>query len=235
MLQPAPVYRLDPRRLAEPAEIDPAHCGRMSADGRGLPELLDEIGRRHPARLAAIQAEFCRLAPQYRRLHLQAEASVLKKKSPRARRPDPDGLTARGLVFETCSGGTLAARDASPGSLLLLTMLALARLPEPPTMLLIEEPERGLYPLWLGAVIGLLKRAASRPDGQPFSQVILSTHSPAVLNFFQPEEVTWLARPGNQPDGPVIARPLQSMKKIREQVADGKARLGELWGEFGES
>ena len=71
MLQPAPVYRLDPRRLAEPAEIDPSRCGPMAADGHGLPVLLDEIAQRHPQRFAEIQAEFCRLAPQYRGLGLQ--------------------------------------------------------------------------------------------------------------------------------------------------------------------
>jgi hypothetical protein len=56
-----------------------------------------------------------------------------------------------------------------------------------------------------------------------------------VLNFFQPEEVTLLTRPSNKPDGPAIARPLQGMNEIRQQVADGKARLGELWGQFQEA
>jgi predicted ATPase len=117
--------------------------------------------------------------------------------------------------------------------MLLLAMLTLTRLPEPPRLLLIENPERGLYPQWLGDVIGPFKRAASWPEGRPFSQVILTTHSPAVLNFFQPQEVTLLARPGDRPDGPVIARSLQDLENVRNQVADGKARLGELWGEFG--
>ena len=217
--------------MAEPAQIKPSR-GPMTADGYGLPVLLDEIAQRHPQRFAEIQAEFCRMAPQYRGLRLKSEPSLIKRKSPRRRQPDSAGPTARRLVFETCSGRRLAAREVSPGSLLLLTMLTLARLPEPPTMLLIDNLEQGLYPPWLGDVIGPLKQAASRLDGPPFPQVILSTHSPAVLSFFQPEEVTWLARPVDKPDGPVIARPLQGMEKIRQQMAGGKARLGELWGEL---
>ena len=231
MLQPAPVYRLDPRRLAEAAEIDPSRDGPLTADGYGLAVLLEEIREKHPQRFTEIEAAFCRIAPRYRGLGVQTERSVTKRKS-RSRQPDSDGPTARGLVFETCSQRKLPARDVSPGSLLLLALLTLARLPEPPTMLLIENLEQGLYPQWIGDVTGLLKQAVSRPDGQPFPQVIFTTYSPMVLNFFQPEEVTWLARPGNSPDGPAIARPLRDMETVRQQVADGKARLGDLWGQF---
>ena len=202
----------------------------MTADGYGLPVLLDEIAQQHPERFVEIEAEFCRLAPQYHGLRVQSQPSLTRRKSPRARHPDSAEPTARGLVFETCSGRRLVAREVSPGALLLLTMLTLARLPEPPPMLLIENLERGLYPQWLDDVAGPLKQAASRPEGRPFSQVILSTHSPAVLNFFQPEEVTLLARPGNQPDGPAIARPLQGMETVRQQVADGEARVESCGG-----
>lgn len=237
MLEPAPVYQLDPRRLAEPAPVDPSRCGPMAADGHGLPVLLGEIAQRHPERFAEILAEFCLLAPQYRSFSVQseppvAEKKVLKKKSSAARQPDCDEPISHGLVFESSSGRKLAAREVSSGSLLLLAMLTLARRPEPPPMFLIENLEQGLHPQWLRDVTGVLKRAASRLNARPFPQVILSTHSPAVLNFFQPAEVTVLVRPGDNPNGPVIARPLQSMETIRQQVASGKVRLGELWGEF---
>ena len=46
MLEPAPVYQLDPRRLAEPVRDGPSRS--MAADGYGLPILLDEIAQRHP-------------------------------------------------------------------------------------------------------------------------------------------------------------------------------------------
>ena len=110
MLQPAAVYRLDPRRLAEPARIDPSRCGLMTADGHGLPVLLDDIARRHPEQLAEIEAEFCRLAPQYRSFCLQSEPAATRQKSRRTRRPETDDSTARGLVLETSSGRKLAAQ-----------------------------------------------------------------------------------------------------------------------------
>src|SRR5208282_2865687 len=60
MLEPAPIYRLDPQRLAEAAGLDPSRSGLMANDGHGLPLLLDEIVHRHPKQFAEIQAEFCR-------------------------------------------------------------------------------------------------------------------------------------------------------------------------------
>ena len=171
----------------------------MTADGHGLPLLLHGMAQRHPQRFAEIQAEFCRLGTQYRGLGLASRTLTTKRKSPRSRRLDAEESTARGFVFETCSGGSWRRHEISPGSMLLLSMLTLARLPEPPTLLLIENTEQGLYPRWLGDVIGSLKQCGV--PGWPASripQVILSTHSPAVLNFFQPEDVTLLYSSGRQ-------------------------------------
>ena len=102
-------------------------------------------------------------------------------------------------------------------------------MPEPPTLLLIEEPENGIYPKRLAEVIQLLKKLVCRSEGAAFPQVILSTHSPYLLSFFEPEEVTFLSRPPGDPDGPVRARPLRDAPNIHERLAGGEFYLGELW------
>ena len=51
----------------------------------------------------------------------------------------------------------------------------LAHLPEPPPLLLLEEPENGIYPKRLGEAITLLKKLVERTDGGPFPQIILSS------------------------------------------------------------
>jgi predicted ATPase len=101
-------------------------------------------------------------------------------------------------------------------------------LPEPPPLLLLEEPENGIYPKRLGEVITLLRQLVERTDSTPFPQIILSTHSPYVLSFFEPEEVTFLSRPPGKPNAPVRARPLSSVKNIRERMGK-EFYLGELW------
>ena len=56
----------------------------------------------------------------------------------------------------------------------------------------------------------------------------MTTHSPYVLSFFEPEEVTFLSRPKDRPDGPVRARPLRDARKVIEGMGS-EFYLGELW------
>ena len=83
-----------------------------------------------------------------------------------------------------------------------------AHLPEPPPLLLIEEPENGIYPKLLEEVVRLLKQLVRANRSERFPEIILSTHSPYVSSFFPPEEVTFLSRVPAKPDAPVRARPL---------------------------
>ena len=114
----------------------------------------------------------------------------------RARRSEKASTSRRKLARPS------GARHASDGEALFLGLLALAR-PQPPNLLLIEEPENGIYPKRLGEVIELLKQMVHRTEGVPFPQIILSTHSPYVLSFFEPEEVTFLSRAPGPADTPV--------------------------------
>ena len=111
----------------------------------------------------------------------------------------------------------------------MLGFLALAHLPDPPTLLLIEEPENGIYPKRLGEVIQMLKQMVSRTEGVRFPQIIMTTHSPYVLSFFEPEEVTFLSRDPKKPEAGVRARPLRDAPNIRERLGGGAFYLGELW------
>ena len=129
----------------------------------------------------------------------------------------------KAIHFEL-EAGSIRAAQASDGVLLFLGFLALCHLPEPPKLLLIEEPENGVYPTRLVEVARLLKRFVQKdPTGAP--QVVISTHSPYLLSEFAPEEVTFMSR---QPDGSVRARPLRDAPNIHERM-NGEFYLGELW------
>ena len=71
--------------------------------------------------------------------------------------------------------------------LLVLAYLAVLYLPEPPRVLLIEEPENGIHPKRLRDVLGVLRELIQE---QSHTQVVLTTHSPYALDLFAPEEVT---------------------------------------------
>ena len=140
----------------------------------------------------------------------------------------PAMLSARESALKRSRGRQFAPQQASDGAILFLGFLALAFLPGPPNLLLIEEPETGVYPKRLGQVVTLLKQLVKRTEGVRFPQIILTTHSPYVLSFFEPEEVTLLSRNGDMPDGPVRARPLRDAPNIRERLGND-FYLGELW------
>ncbi len=227
VLKPAHKYGLNPKLMAIPAVIDPARMFRLDPDGFGLPTLLGDISDYEPELSIHLRKEFCSFFPQFRNVRVESEDAL-------QRRYTPDGMhtfgtgAGKGIYFETQSGEKIRARQASDGAILFLGFLALAHLPDPPKLLLIEEPENGIYPKRLGEVIELLKELVNRTEGVRFPQIIMSTHSPYVLSLFEPEEVTFLSRPPDNPDGPVRARPLRDAKNIKERMADG-FYLGELW------
>jgi predicted ATPase len=111
---------------------------------------------------------------------------------------------------------------------LFLGLLALQYIPQAPGLILIEEPEKGVYPKRLDEVITLLRRLqeSATPD-RPAPQIVMTTHSPYLLSQFTPEEVTYLSR--RDGDGPVQARPLRDAHHIHERLAGGEFYLGELW------
>ena len=130
---------------------------------------------------------------------------------------------------------TIRAQHASDGAILFLGFLALRRTcPIPPALLLIEEPENGVYPsaTWPGH--HTVKATGEPTEGVRFPQIILTTHSPYVLSFFEPEEVTLLSRPSDEPDAPSARRPLRDAPNIRERMGEDEFYLGELWYNFSE-
>jgi predicted ATPase len=80
--------------------------------------------------------------------------------------------------------------DLSDGVLRFLCLTAALLNPNPPPVVAVDEPELGFHPKLLPLVADLLKRAADQ------SQVIITTHSPDLLNRFEVDDVAVMARDG---------------------------------------
>ncbi len=226
-LKPARKYALDAKLMAVPAVVDEKRKFRLDPDGFGLATLLNDIVNYDPELFLKLRADFCRFFPQFKGVH--TETVQAWKREYRSSGLHGSGTTdGTGIFFDTVSGQTIRDQQASDGAILFLAFLALAYLPEPPGLLLIEEPETGVYPTRLGQIIKLLKDMVNRTEGVQFPQIILTTHSPYVLSFFEPEEVTLLSRDAENPDAPVRARSLRDAPNIRERLGDD-FYLGELW------
>ena len=88
----------------------------------------------------------------------------------------------------------LPARSLSEGTLRFLALVVLLEDPESSGVICMEEPENGINPANLGAMIELLRDLAVDPheesgDDNPFRQVIVNTHSPSLVQLLSPDEL----------------------------------------------
>ncbi|GIJ51575.1 hypothetical protein Val02_84610 [Virgisporangium aliadipatigenens] len=107
------------------------------------------------------------------------------------------------------SGMRLPARSLSEGSLRFLALCVLLEDPSTGGLFCMEEPENGIHPSNLPAMVDLVRSLAVDPteapgDDNPFRQVIINTHSPGVVQLVDPADLLF-ATPGRavSPDGAI--------------------------------
>ena len=182
---------------------------RLSKSGENLPNVIQYLKELHPERLEQI-------------------FSVLRERIPRLERVDaepmPDGrllLQIKDAPFEQ----PVLSRFASDGTMKMLAYLAVLYDPEPPRFIGIEEPENFLHPRLLPELAEECRAASAR------SQLLITSHSPFLLNAMRAEEVRVLYRDEQGFTQAVRACDIQG---IPEFIRAG-ASLGYLWmeGSFG--
>lgn len=98
------------------------------------------------------------------------------------------------LYVKDRQGTPYPARDLSDGTLRFLALAVLEQDPHMEGLLCLEEPENGIHPERIPAMLGLLKDIAVdtelplEPDN-PLRQVIINTHSPAVVGEVEDSEL----------------------------------------------
>ncbi len=204
------VYSLEPPQIARPTGPHPKP--ELAADGAGLGGVLTHLQDTAPERFDDLNAELGRWLPEFDRVLFAY---------------DNDGN--RVFFLRTREGGhRIPASDLSHGTLLALAILTMAYLPEPPSLLAMEEPDRGIHPRLLRRVQDAICRLAypgSADESRPPVQVLVTTHSPYFLDLFKdrPEEIVIADRVGDS----VRFRRLSDVPEIDEIL--GGAPLGEVW------
>lgn len=182
---------------------------RLSKGGENLPNVVQYLKERHPDRLEQI-------------------FSVLRERIPRLERveaePMPDGrllLQIKDAPFEQ----PVLSKFASDGTMKMLSYLTVLYDPEPPRFIGIEEPENFLHPRLLPELAEECRAASEH------SQLLITSHSPFLLNAMRPEEVRVLYR---DEQGFTQALRACDIEGIPEFMRAG-ASLGYLWmeGHFG--
>ena len=104
----------------------------------------------------------------------------------------------------------------SDGSLRFICLATALLQPEPPSTILLDEPELGLHPHALALLAGLIQKASSR------TQVIVSTQSARLIDYFTPEDIIVVE---HENDESTFRRlPLDELKQWRDDYS-----IGELW------
>lgn len=182
---------------------------RLSKGGENLPNVIQYLAEQYPDRLEEI-------------------FSVLRQRIPRLERvqadPMPDGrllLQIKDAPFDQ----PVLSKFASDGTMKMLAYLAVLYDPEPPKFIGIEEPENFLHPRLLPELAEECRAAAQK------SQLLITSHSPFLLNAMRAEEVRVLYR---DDDGFTQAVRASDIRGVPQLMKAG-ATLGHLWmeGHFG--
>ena len=177
-------------------------------DGSGVPSLLDYLLRRDRPRFFAVAKALQSLIPGLDELEIATP-------TPDRRRLD--------LVIE--KGVRIPADQASAGVRLLLFFVALAYHPSPPRLILLEEPENGIHPKRLADVIRLLREVTRGEHGGQAAQVILTTHSPFLVDHVDLDQDQVLVFQRKE-DGSRTAEPVDAS---RLKTFLDEFMLGEVW------
>lgn len=182
---------------------------RLSKSGENLPNVIQYLKEQFPERLEKI-------------------FTILQKRIPRLERVDAEAMPDGRLLLQIKDAPfdkPVLSKFASDGTMKMLAYLTLLYDPEPPRFIGIEEPENFLHPRLLPELAEECRAASEK------SQLLITSHSPFLLNAMKTEEVRILYR---DQTGFTKAVTASDIKGIPEMLEQGAA-LGYLWmeGHFG--
>ncbi len=210
------------RNLALPTALNPERRFRLEGNGFGLPTLIDDLLNYDRESFAALEREFTQIFPHVRTIALVQQHGFNSPVDQSDETLTLQPSAGKQVVFRLKNTDRdLPASQAAEGMLYILGYLALMYLPQPPRVLLIEEPENGIHPNRVGDIVRILRRLVER---HPETQVVMTSHSPYLVDAFQPEEVTWCRRNEN---GDVVLTRLDTIPEVERSLS--VFSLGEIW------
>ena len=176
--------QLDPMALRRPSPTIAAE--EMEPDGSNMATVLARIqaetstDARPQGTVADIQADLGSLIPGVNGLRVEADLIQRENRI--------DILMRDGVPFP--------AAVVSDGTLRLLAILTLLHDPRHRGLVYFEEPENGVSPFRLRAMVARLRMLVTTLDeapvpGEPLSQLIMNSHSPVLLSELQAGEMAF--------------------------------------------
>lgn len=206
------LYSLRPEALRAPTP--PGTPLRL--DGFGLSNAIAELMLHDRDSMERVEDALAGAMPHVRRVAVHQERS-------------PGGLSYE-IELITRSGARISSHMISDGVLLYLGYLYLVLGPNAASVLLIEEPETGIHFGLLRSVMKLFRDMTTGVYG-PQAQILLTTHSPMLLNLVEPGEIRVVQR--GEDDGATRVSRFSDIPKL-DELLDYQGP-GEIWVNQGEA
>jgi predicted ATPase len=209
-LRAARVFSFNPRAIVRPTKVQPGI--ELNDDGSNLAGVLDLLQGKDPEKFDALTQELSRWLPEFDRILFDVTGEGEKffmLRTRATRRPIP-------------------AADLSHGTLIAVAFLTLAFLPQPPSIVCLEEPELFIHPRLLRDLADNMYRLSypeNFGDGRAPVQVIATTHSPYLLDHYKdhPEQIII----AEKDEGGAHFVRLSERADVDDVL--GGASLGEVW------
>jgi len=164
------LLQLEPAALRQPDEF--SALTHFASDGRHLPAILNRLATGDDS----VQV--------YSQLANRLSELIANVREIRVERDERRELLT--LMVTAADGTVLPARALSDGTLRFLALAILELDPQTPGVLCLEEPENGIHPDRIPAMLRLLQDIATDPnepaeETNSLRQVIVNTHSPSVV------------------------------------------------------
>lgn len=175
------IYKPNPTSILNPYPLLPEN-ERVISDASNLVAFLDILRDKYRDNFEAIEHDLQKCIPEFSRIQLENVAAtddLIKIYG--------DKTFKRLGLYNSQQKITYWADELSEGTLYFLALLCIIHQPNPPKLLLLEEPEKGIHPRRIKEVVDFIFNLAQEKD----IQVIMTTHHPYVVNEFQdiPEAV----------------------------------------------
>ena len=186
-------------------ECDISDNAFLKTDGRNLPAFLYFLQERHPKLFKRVVKTIQSIAPYIDKFIL--EPNKLKPKEIELRWKEKGDANSN-----------FGAYQFSDGTLRFIALATVLMQPDPPSVIVIDEPELGLHPKAITKLAALIKMASKK------TQLILSTQSVNLVDCFESEDIVTVDR--NEKENQSVFQRLDGHKLegwLEEHT------LGELW------
>ena len=209
------IYSIQVEKLKAPARLT-ANEESVLSDGSNLVSFIDSMRDTNPKIIREIEKDLFRFTKEFESIRL---IKVTGDSTTEA--------TFKKLGLADKEDNTFWSDQLSEGVLYFLALLAIIHQPNPPHLLMLEEPEKGIHPRRIKEIIELIFQIAKDKG----IRIILTTHSTYVVDQFTefPEGVHIVDKIDKSTQVKNLKRDFLDKEEGREDKIDYLSSLGEHW------